>query len=405
MSQIRKAIIPPEHLPYLQQLGENIRLACKRRQLNQTVIAESTGLSRNTIRKIEQGDSTVSIGHYMMVLSVLGLAQDIVKVASIDEIGRQLQDAKLARAKTRRHHQAHDDKHTNINTPRKDNMNNDDPNESFLFAVNLAAQPNYLGNPEVVNAVLKPLFTCCLQAHGKTGQYQNKLEHNHRITQIMCEDGHGYTRMPGWHTENGLGASLVKNFALNADYCAGENLSFIVSEAIAALTMAIDTIIKQLVEALPEDMGEGVNLDPNGRLTELYQFAMTTFVGTDSVYFPDKTVKDFTIAPKPNSTFQELLSQLNALDAAQRQAPFRFSMIDVQIGTLLQFKHNPQETCEVVSDNKVKYQGEMMSLSAAARIVLKAMGHKASSARGPDYWLLDGMTLTELRNMQQPKKN
>ena len=76
-------------------MGENIKLACKRRRYSQSLIAERTGLSRNTIRKIEQGDSTVSIGHYVAVLGVLGLVDDFAKVASDDELGRKLQDIRL----------------------------------------------------------------------------------------------------------------------------------------------------------------------------------------------------------------------------------------------------------------------------------------------------------------------
>lgn len=76
-------------------MGENIKLACKRRGYSQSLIAERTGLSRLTVRKIQQGDSTVSIGHYVAVLSVLGMVDDFARVASDDELGRKLQDIKL----------------------------------------------------------------------------------------------------------------------------------------------------------------------------------------------------------------------------------------------------------------------------------------------------------------------
>lgn len=85
----------PRNRNRLTQLGENIRIAIKRRGFTQTLIAERTGLSRLTIRRIERGDSSVSIGHYVAVLSVLGLADDIAIVASDDELGRKLQDIKL----------------------------------------------------------------------------------------------------------------------------------------------------------------------------------------------------------------------------------------------------------------------------------------------------------------------
>lgn len=94
-SDKRKAVIFPKNQRVLAQLGENIKLACKRRKYSQLLISERTGLSRLTIRKIERGDPTVSIGHYVAVLAVLGLVDDFAKVASDDELGRKLQDIQL----------------------------------------------------------------------------------------------------------------------------------------------------------------------------------------------------------------------------------------------------------------------------------------------------------------------
>ncbi len=91
----RSAPIFPKNQKVLSLLGENIKLACKRRGYSQSLIAERTGLSRNTVRKIEQGDSKVSIGHYVAVLGVLGMVEDFAKVASDDELGRKLQDISL----------------------------------------------------------------------------------------------------------------------------------------------------------------------------------------------------------------------------------------------------------------------------------------------------------------------
>lgn len=91
----RSAPVFPKNRKVLSVLGENIKLACKRRKYTQSLIAERTGLSRLTVRRIEQGDPTVSIGHYVAVLGVLGLVEDFVKVASDDELGRKLQDIEL----------------------------------------------------------------------------------------------------------------------------------------------------------------------------------------------------------------------------------------------------------------------------------------------------------------------
>lgn len=91
----RSAVVFPKNQKVLSLLGENIQLARKRRNYTQTLISERTGLSRLTIRKIENGDPKVSMGHYVAVLGVLGLVEDLGKVASDDELGRKLQDIKL----------------------------------------------------------------------------------------------------------------------------------------------------------------------------------------------------------------------------------------------------------------------------------------------------------------------
>ena len=98
----RNAVVFPKNRHLLEQLGENIKLACKRRGYTQVLISERTGLSRLTIRKIEKGNPTVSIGHYLAVLSILGLANDITNVARDDELGRKLQDIKLMGKNERR---------------------------------------------------------------------------------------------------------------------------------------------------------------------------------------------------------------------------------------------------------------------------------------------------------------
>lgn len=94
-NQKRKSILFPKQKEILSVFGENIKLARKRRNLTQLQLNERTGISRVTLRKIETGDAGVSIGHYLAVLAVLNLADDIAKVAQDDEFGRRLQDAKL----------------------------------------------------------------------------------------------------------------------------------------------------------------------------------------------------------------------------------------------------------------------------------------------------------------------
>ena len=85
----------------LHALGETIRLARLRRRITTTMLAERAGMTRNTLRSIERGESGVTIGAYASVLFCLGLEKDVLLVGKDDPLGRKLQDAGLSPAKKR----------------------------------------------------------------------------------------------------------------------------------------------------------------------------------------------------------------------------------------------------------------------------------------------------------------
>ncbi len=79
----------------LEALGEHVRLARLRRGLHAALLAERAGLTRTTLRAIERGSPTVTLGAYANVLSALGLVGDLARVGENDPVGRHLQDAAL----------------------------------------------------------------------------------------------------------------------------------------------------------------------------------------------------------------------------------------------------------------------------------------------------------------------
>jgi transcriptional regulator with XRE-family HTH domain len=91
----RKQTLLPMFQKILEQMGENIKLARKRRKLTVMQVAERAGIDRSTLYYIEKGNPSVSMGAYFNVLRVLGLHEDFLKLASDDEFGRKLQDLKL----------------------------------------------------------------------------------------------------------------------------------------------------------------------------------------------------------------------------------------------------------------------------------------------------------------------
>lgn len=91
----KKQILFPKHKEILIQMGENIKLARKRRKLTTEQVAERADIVRMTLYQIEKGNPSVAIGAYFNVLRALGLQDDFLKLAADDEFGRKLQDLDL----------------------------------------------------------------------------------------------------------------------------------------------------------------------------------------------------------------------------------------------------------------------------------------------------------------------
>jgi len=91
----KKQTLLPKYQKILGNMGENIKLARKRRNLTTIQVSERAGIDRTTLYHIEKGNPSVSLGAYFNVLRVLGLQDDFLKLAADDEFGRKLQDLKL----------------------------------------------------------------------------------------------------------------------------------------------------------------------------------------------------------------------------------------------------------------------------------------------------------------------
>ena len=69
----KRVVVFPRYQKIWDQLGENIKLARKRRKLTAIQLAERAAIERVTLRKIELGDPSVSMGAYFNVLKALNL--------------------------------------------------------------------------------------------------------------------------------------------------------------------------------------------------------------------------------------------------------------------------------------------------------------------------------------------
>lgn len=96
-----------------------------------------------------------------------------------------------------------------------------------------------------------------------------------------------------------------------------------------------------------------------------------------------------------------------ALEKAKARRPkINLEALGILPGALLTFSRDENVTATVVENGKILYQGEVLSLSAAALKILHAIGYKTPSASGSDYWMFDGEILDERRrNMEASQFN
>ena len=93
--------VSPAMSRLLDRLGENVKRARMRRGMKQAELAERVSISRPTLRKLERGDPTVSLAVLVQVLDVLGLADQLSRIADPDEdaLGKALEETRMRRSR------------------------------------------------------------------------------------------------------------------------------------------------------------------------------------------------------------------------------------------------------------------------------------------------------------------
>ncbi len=97
--KMKSATLLPKEKRILTQLGENIRLARLRRKISAELLAERANIGRTTLWNLEKGNANVSLTSLIRVLSALGMAGELGRLAQDDALGRKLQDIELMKTK------------------------------------------------------------------------------------------------------------------------------------------------------------------------------------------------------------------------------------------------------------------------------------------------------------------
>jgi hypothetical protein len=86
-----------------------------------------------------------------------------------------------------------------------------------------------------------------------------------------------------------------------------------------------------------------------------------------------------------------------AVATEERRTRLKFTELEIPIGSLLSFAKDGGITCAVVADGRVQFEGQVLSPSAAALIVVRRMGYQWTAVSGSDYWEFEGETLAARR--------
>ena len=96
----------------------------------------------------------------------------------------------------------------------------------------------------------------------------------------------------------------------------------------------------------------------------------------------------------PKNDIVDSAEDQRALDKARTRRPvFKFDMVDIPIGSELNYVRDENIKVKVLDDRWVEYEGEKTSLSAVAQ---KLLGYD-TGVSGPLYWTYEGEILDERR--------
>lgn len=92
------------------------------------------------------------------------------------------------------------------------------------------------------------------------------------------------------------------------------------------------------------------------------------------------------------------IEEQEALEKAKARRPrLRLEALQIQPGAILTLSRDEGITATVVEGGRVNFEGEVLSLSAAALKALRQLGYSTPTASGSEYWKYDGELLDERR--------
>jgi hypothetical protein len=96
----------------------------------------------------------------------------------------------------------------------------------------------------------------------------------------------------------------------------------------------------------------------------------------------------------PRDDVVETTDDKRALEVARgKRSSFNMEMIGVKPGATLVFSKGEDVTAKVLDRHEIEFEGERMSLTKSALIIVKRLGYTWDKIAGPQYWMYEDETL------------
>lgn len=167
--------------------------------------------------------------------------------------------------------------------------------DGFVKAMSLAMQPQYLGSPDVVAALVKKVVDVCILMINEEANEHELMQAVGEVISAFTDDAAGYTRMPGWHSAEQMGV-YVKKYLICHDQ--GASLADILGHGMTAFIAKLQEMLGDFIKDPAANWEEHALV----QLNALHRFVVSVLMGTNTVYLGEKTLAEFKWLPVAGST-------------------------------------------------------------------------------------------------------
>lgn len=162
--------------------------------------------------------------------------------------------------------------------------------DGFVQGAMLASNPNYLGRPAVVSGLVSEIFDLAVRVIKSEATAVEQQAVVSKVIAAFTSDEAGYSRMPGWHTAEQMGAHVRKYLVGSGGALhEGESLASILGSGFSALLEKFEEMLRAYLEDPSATWQEHALV----QLNELQDYAVAVLLGTNKLSCGERTLGDF----------------------------------------------------------------------------------------------------------------